>query len=115
METFIMIASSVLTTLGIIGAVWLIFSVRSMQKQLNNCAADIPAVNENSLEAHSRIDKFEDDIYRELDNLQKVIESEMDKRFDTNYRTMYELRDNLQGDVDRLIERDLELSKSKNK
>ena len=48
METFIMIASSVLTTLGIIGAVWLIFSVRSMQKQLNNCAADIPAVNENS-------------------------------------------------------------------
>ena len=39
----------------------------------------------------------------------------MDKRFDTNYRTMYDLRDNLQGDVDRLIERDLELSKSKNK
>ena len=107
METFIMIASSVLTTLGIIGAVWLIFSVRSMQKQLNNCAADIPAVNENSLEAHSRIDKFEDDIYRELDNLQKVIESEMDKRFDNNYRTMYDFRDWAKEQIERLIETDL--------
>ena len=107
METFIMIASSVLTTLGIIGAVWLIFSVRSMQKQLNNCAADIPAVNENSLEAHSRIDKFEDDVYKELDNLQKVIESEMDKRFDNNYRTMYDFRDWAKEQIERLIETDL--------
>ena len=102
-----MIASSVLTTLGIIGAVWLIFSVRSMQKQLNNCAADIPAVNENSLEAHSRIDKFEDDVYKELDNLQKVIESEMDKRFDNNYRTMYDFRDWAKEQIERLIETDL--------
>jgi len=100
METFIMIASSVLTTLGIIGAVWLIFGVRSMQKQLNDYVDDIT-------EVHSRIDKFEDDIYRELDNLQKVIEGEMDKRFDNNYRTMYDFRDWAKEQIERLIETDL--------
>ena len=100
METFIMIASSVLITLGIIGAVWLIFGVRSMQKQLNDYVDD-------TTEVHSRIDKFEDDIYRELDNLQKVIESEMDKRFDNNYRTMYDFRDWAKEQIERLIETDL--------
>ena len=95
-----MIASSVLITLGIIGAVWLIFGVRSMQKQLNDYVDD-------TTEVHSRIDKFEDDIYRELDNLQKVIEGEMDKRFDNNYRTMYDFRDWAKEQIERLIETDL--------
>ena len=96
METFIMIASSVLTTLGIIGAVWLIFSVRSMQKQLNDYVDD-------TTEVHSRIDKFEDDIYKELAKL----DHEMDKRFDNNYRTMYDFRDWAKEQIERLIETDL--------
>jgi len=115
METLIMIAASVLTTLGIVLVIWLISSVRSLLKQMKTNDVEIP-------DLHRRIDHESIEIYQNLDNMKSELDkrfedsyNDLDKRFDTNYRTMYELRDNLQGDVDRLIERDLELSKSKNK
>ena len=115
METLILIVSSVLITLGIILVIWLISSVRSAQKQLKDYDGDIPDI-------HRRIDQESHNIYQHLDNMKMGIDKEfensyqdLDKRFDNSYRTMYELRDSLQSDVDRLIEKDLETSKSKTK
>jgi len=107
METLILIASSVLTTLGIILVVWLISSVRSAQKQLKDYDGEIP-------ELHRRIEEESQNIYQCLDNLKieydrnfDDLHNDLDKRFDNSYRTMYEFRDWSKEQIERLIETDL--------
>ena len=125
MET-IMIAASVLTTLGIVLVIWLISSVRSLQKQMKTNNAEISDMHYSRNTDQSEISNRFDNIYGEIDNrfnnnydeIDKRFDKtddEIDKRFDNSYRTIYDLRDSIQSDVDRLIERDLELSKTINK
>jgi flagellar motility protein MotE (MotC chaperone) len=126
METIILIASSVLTTLGIVLVIWLISGVRSTQKQLKSYDEEIPniyhRVERESAEIYQNLENIKDELDKNLDKVKDELDrnlhdshNDLDKRFDTSYRAMYELRDNIQSDVDRLIEKDLETNKSINK
>ena len=117
METIILIASSVLTTLGIVLVIWLISGVRSTQKQLKSYDEE-----RESAEIYQNLENIKDELDKNLDKVKDELDrnlhdshNDLDKRFDTSYRAMYELRDNIQSDVDRLIEKDLETNKSINK
>ena len=113
METQFLIVSSVLTTLGIVLVVWLISSVRSVQKLTKE-------LDERTQDVHRYIDEVNNELRREITNLSdklnhelQLLQIDLDKRFDKSYRTMYEFRDWADEQINRLIESDLKNEKLK--
>ena len=115
METLFLIVSSVLTTLGIVLVVWLISSVRSVQKLTKE-------LDERTQDVHRYIDEVSNEAGRATSNLSdklnhelELLHIDLDKRFDKSYRTMYEFRDWADEQINRLIESDLKNENEKTK
>ena len=122
METVNLVVISVISTLCFGSLVYLLYSVRSLQKKIKTLSASNSLQIQTNEDLYKCIDENEghctterndlgDDLYREIDNLQKKFEGEMDKRFDKCYRTQYEFRDWSKEQIERLIENDLDKSK----
>ena len=108
METLFLIVSSVLITLGIIAVIWLLSSVRSVQKQLKNFEAEINELPRYIDEMSNESRRGLADTKREIDKEVEHLYNDLDKRFDNSYRTMYEFRDWAKEQIERLIETDLQ-------
>ncbi len=106
METVTLVVISVLLTLGIGSIVYLLSSVRSLQKNIKTLNAMMILREQTDDDIYRLINDNDKERNRLLQRSLDLVSQDTDKRFDKSYRAMYEFRDWASEQINRLIEKD---------
>ena len=106
METVTLVVISVIITLGIGSIVYLLSSVRSLQKKIKTLNAMIVLREQTDDDIYRLINRNDKEMDRRINRDIDLLNQEVDKRFDKSYRAMYEFRDWASEQINRLIEKD---------
>lgn len=106
METVTLVVISVIATLGIVSIVYLLSSVRSLQKKIKTLNAMITLREQTDDDIYRLINRNDKEMDRRINRDIDLLNQSVGERFDKSYRAMYEFRDWASEQINRLIEKD---------